>query len=441
MLFSGCVRGLCDYIRMPGSRSLGAAQDGPTWSDVVRRLVGRPYSKATADRWATVSHWLIEGMPIDHEGAEGWTRTLLSDQQLSPECWESWYRGVPFLSVRDSGFTFIDLFAGIGGFRLALQDAGGRCVFSSEWDTSARATYGANFGEIPFGDIRLYSGDHIPLELVDALVPDHDVIAAGFPCQPFSAAGVSARNSVGKPHGFRCDTQGTLFHDIMRIVDAKSRAGRPPRVLLLENVRNLQRHDSGRTFAIIKESIQGRGYSFHWAILDSQYLVSQRRQRCYMVAVHEDVLTPFEMPTIEGTPQALSQILEPYSADHEQFRISDSLWAGHIARSARNSARGTGFTAGLADTSKPANTLVARYCKDGKECLIEDVPGKSPRMLTPDECRRLQGYPEAFILPESKAAAYRQFGNSVTLPVVRRVVEQLQPILATCGVYSSSDAG
>ncbi len=420
---------------------MGAIDDGPVWSEVVRRLVGRPYGKASADQWATVSHWLIDGMPVDHDGAEGWTAALMSDPSLSPERHAQWYRHVPFRPVGPAGFTFIDLFAGIGGFRIALQEAGGRCVFTSEWDTSARATYGANFGEIPFGDIRLYSGDHLPLELVDALVPDHDVIAAGFPCQPFSAAGVSARNSVGKPHGFQCDTQGTLFHDIMRIVDAKTQAGRPPQVLLLENVRNLQRHDSGRTFRIIAESIQSRGYSFHWAILDSQFVVPQRRKRCYMVALHQDVQHPFEMPVIEGTPHMLSEALEPYAVHHEQFRISDSLWAGHIARSSRNSARGTGFTAGLADTSKPANTLVARYFKDGKECLIEDVPGRNPRMLTPNECRRLQGYPEDFVLPDSKTAAYRQFGNSVTVPVVRRVVEQLQPVLLSCGVPEKSGVG
>lgn len=420
---------VCDYMAVPRDPLPSRPESLVKWTDVVTRIVGRPYRKSTADEWAAVSHWLMRGMPTETPDEAEWRRILDESPEIMKGGPSAWYRDVPFMATDSPSFSFIDLFAGIGGFRIALQEAGGRCVFTSEWDASARGTYGSNFGEIPFGDIRQFSGDQIPLSEVDRLVPDHDVIAAGFPCQPFSSAGVSARNSVGKAHGFACDTQGTLFHDIMRIVDAKLEAGNPPKVLLLENVRNLQRHDSGRTFAVIEQSIRDRGFDFEWAILDSQFLVPQRRKRCYMVAVRSDLGADFEMPTIEGVAHPLAEALEPYTTAHERFRISDTLWSGHEARSARNAARGTGFTTGVADPRKPSNTLVARYFKDGKECLIEDVPGQNPRMLTPNECRRLQGYPEHFVLPSSKTAAYRQFGNSVTVPVVRRVVNELEAIL------------
>lgn len=399
------------------------------WRTVVAAIVGQAYSKRTADQWAAASHWLSQGMPTVTETDRHFaTRFALLPEQAKDGP-DAWYGQTPFPSPQGSAFSFIDLFAGIGGFRIALQEVGGQCVFSSEWDASARDTYGRNFGEIPFGDIREYTGEHLSLSEVDQLVPDHDVIAAGFPCQPFSAAGVSARNSLGKPHGFSCNTQGTLFHDIMRIVDSKLASGHAPKVLLLENVRNLQRHDEGRTFAVIEQSILDRGYVFYSAILDSQYLVPQRRQRCYMVAIRADIMAEFTMPSLGGAAHPLREALEPYSPTHEQFRISDALWRGHQLRSTRNAERGTGFTTGVADLDRPSNTLVARYFKDGKECLIRDVEDGNPRMLTPNECRVLQGYPSEFVLPSSKTAAYRQFGNSVTVPVVRKVVDALAPIL------------
>ncbi len=313
---------------------------------------------------------------------------------------------VPYPSPEAGEFTFIDLFAGVGGFRLAMQGCGGRCVFSSEWDQSAQDTYARNYGERPFGDITK--------EETKAAIPEtFDVLCGGFPCQPFSLAGVSARTSLNKKHGFEDKTQGTLFFDIMQIVRRHH-----PKVLFLENVKNLVNHDEGRTFKVIKESIESEGYSFNYRVIDASPLVPQKRLRCYMVCVRDG--GKFSFPKIEGEERKLSTILEkdvPAS-----FTISDGLWAGHQRRTQNNLARGTGFTAFTADVNKPAHTLVARYYKDGKECLIPQK-GKNPRMLTPRECARLQGFPEWFILPTAKSKAYKQMGNSVAVPVLREIAK------------------
>lgn len=314
---------------------------------------------------------------------------------------------VPFPPPKRNSFTFIDLFAGIGGFRIAMQELGGACVFSSEWDPYAKRTYEVNFGEVPFGDIRKISEDDIP---------DHDILCAGFPCQPFSLAGVSARNSLNTAHGFACETQGTLFFDIARIIRAKR-----PRIAFLENVKNLVGHDGGKTFSVIKNTIEQLGYSFNYKVIDSSSLVPQRRLRCYMVCVR-NTEQPFDFPEIQGPPLPLNSVLE--KKVDPSFTISDKLWEGHQRRTKRNLARGTGFTAFCADLEKPSNTIVARYGKDGKECLIPQEKG-NPRMLTPRECARLQGFPESFIIPHAKTTSYRQFGNSVAIPVIRRISERI----------------
>jgi DNA (cytosine-5)-methyltransferase 1 len=314
-------------------------------------------------------------------------------------------------------FRFIDLFAGIGGFRLALQKAKGCCVFSSEWDRSAQQTYFNNYGELPFGDLTKLTSENISDAKLKKLIPDHEVLVGGFPCQPFSHAGVSARNAVGKEHGFKCDTQGTLFFDIMRIVSVKQ-----PKVLFLENVRNIERHDGGRTFAVIKQSIEELGYNFKYAIINAATLVPQRRMRCYMVCFRKDLGVNFVFPEFNGKPFPLKSILE--NNPSPVYTISDKLWLGHINRSKRNLERGTGFTAFTADIEKPSNTLVARYGKDGKECLIAQ-PGSNPRFLTPRECARLQGYPDNFIIPQAKTPAYKQFGNSVAVPVIIKISEAI----------------
>lgn len=313
---------------------------------------------------------------------------------------------IPFPPPTHPTFTFIDLFAGVGGFRLAMQEYGGKCVFSSEWDVAAQDTYYRNYGEHPYGDITM--------ESTKAAIPcTFDVLCAGFPCQPFSLAGVSARVSLNKKHGFADKTQGTLFFDIIQIVRKHH-----PRVLFLENVRNLVSHDEGRTFSIIKEAIEGEGYSFNYRVIDASPLVPQKRLRCYMVCVRDG--GEFVFPEIKGKPLPLRSILEKNVS--EQFTISDNLWAGHQRRTRKNLARGTGFTAFTANLDEPSHTLVARYYKDGKECLIPQK-GRNPRLLTPRECARLQGFPEDFILPSSRSVAYKQMGNSVAVPVLRRIAE------------------
>jgi DNA (cytosine-5)-methyltransferase 1 len=324
---------------------------------------------------------------------------------------------LPFPPVEKPKFTFIDLFAGIGGFRLALQEIAGKCVFSCESDKHAQETYFNNYGEIPFGDIRQFTSETISDRTISTNIPDHDVLAAGFPCQPFSRAGVSARNSLGQQHGFSCEIEGTLFFDLMRIAKVKR-----PRVLFLENVKNLKAHDGGRTFDRIRSTIEDDlGYSFSSAVIDSSPLVPQRRKRCYIVCFRDK--RPFEFPAITGSARPLLSALE--DAPSESYTLSEKMWQGHIRRTQRNLDRGTGFTAFEADLNKPANTLVARYYKDGKECLIPQT-ARNPRMLTPRECARLQGFPEQFRLHPWDMQAYRQFGNSVALPVVQEIANRIR---------------
>ena len=309
---------------------------------------------------------------------------------------------VPFPPSESGHFRFIDLFAGVGGFRLAMQSVGGKCVFSSEWDRAAQQTYFMNFGELPWGDIRAISA---------TCVPDHDVLCAGFPCQPFSLAGVSARTAINRPNGFQCQTQGTLFFEIMRIVREKR-----PYVLFLENVKNLINHDKGNTFKIIKDSIEKEGYSFHYQIIDASSRVPQKRMRCYMVCLRDN--GDFVFPDFSGNEIPLRSILE--QTVDAKYTLSDRLWEGHQKRTQRNLGRGAGFTAYCSNLDKPAHTLVARYYKDGKECLVPQA-GKNPRMLTPREAARLQGFPESFLLPDSRSMAYKQMGNSVAVPVIKEI--------------------
>lgn len=346
---------------------------------------------------------LLQLPPVRLSRPRGMREATEYYQTKFPIEWED----IPFPPVQHPQFTFIDLFAGIGGFRIAMQGLGGQCVFSSEWDPFAKATYEANFGEVPYGDIR---------KIDEHDIPDHDILCAGFPCQPFSLAGVSARNSLNAAHGFACETQGTLFFDIVRIIDAKR-----PRIAFLENVKHIVSHDGGKTFSVIKNTIESLGYSFSPKLIDASPLVPQKRVRCYMICIR-DGEREFDFPAVEGPPLALRTILEP-NVD-PSFTISEKLWIGHQRRTKRNLERGTGFSAFRADLDKPSNTIVARYGKDGKECLIPQGR-KNPRMLTPRECARLQGFPESFVIPTAKTSAYRLFGNSVAIPVIRRIAEKL----------------
>ena len=315
----------------------------------------------------------------------------------------------PFPPPKHPHFTFIDLFAGVGGFRLAMQGIGGKCVFTSEWDKNAQATYLSNYGEQPYGDIR-------PQATKDKIPENFDVLCAGFPCQPFSLAGVSARNAMHRAHGFADETQGTLFFDVLQIIRQ-----RHPKVVFLENVRNLVNHDKGRTFDVIRRSIEAEGYSFSYKLIDASPVVPQRRVRCYMVCLRNG--KKFEFPEISGNPLPLRGILEKDVSS--AYTISDNLWAGHQRRTRNNLARGAGFTAFTANLDEPSHTLVARYYKDGKECLIPQE-GKNPRLLTPRECARLQGFPENFILPRSRSVAYKQMGNSVAVPVLKRIAASIE---------------
>ncbi|MEP3346510.1 MAG: DNA cytosine methyltransferase [Litoreibacter sp.] len=313
--------------------------------------------------------------------------------------------------------TFIDLFAGIGGFRYALEEHQGNCVFSSEIDPKARDTYKRNFGDEPAGDIRDFTGTGISDEKLDQLIPNHRILTGGFPCQPFSLAGVSSRNSLGRKHGFMDETQGTLFFDIARIAKVKQ-----PDVLFLENVANLMTHNKKKTFETIKAVIENDlGYSFHAKVLSSATLVPQKRRRCFIVAF-KNKKTPFSFPELTGPELPLSSILDDNVPD--SFTLSDRMWAGHQRRTKHNKERGVGFSALEADLSKPSNTIVARYYKDGKECLIPQL-GKNPRMLTPNECRQLQGFPESFACHPSKSVAYKQFGNAVAVPLVRAIFGEI----------------
>jgi DNA (cytosine-5)-methyltransferase 1 len=302
---------------------------------------------------------------------------------------------------------------------------GGKCVFSSEWNASARETYYANFGEIPYGDIGQFSahGANAGSLTVDS-IPDHDLLCGGFPCQPFSLAGVSARNSLGRKHGFACETQGTAFFHIAHIIKAKQ-----PRAVVLENVRNFAAHDGGQTLRIAQRVFTNPpdapdpGLGYHLVepfFLNASSLVAQRRVRLFLVAFKNRAdYDAFRRPQLDGPEIPLSRAL-----DHEappEFTISDRLWQGHVTRSARNRAAGKGFVAGEADLNRPANTLVSRYGKDGKECLVPQGEGRNPRKLTPSECRRLMGFPDEYELPSSRAAAYRQFGNAVVVPVIEAV--------------------
>jgi len=398
---------------------------------ILTRELGHPLAHHS-ERNASISSWLQHPLTIplfgDKELRDKWVARLfeqsypaLGRRRESTKLVDGrhelfiLYERIPFPPTSVGSFRFIDLFAGIGGFRLALQSVGGQCVFSSEWDKSAKETYYRNFGEFPFGDINIFSGEHLADDQVRDFIPNHDILCAGFPCQPFSRAGVSARNSIGLKHGFACETQGTLFFNIVRVAAVKK-----PAVMILENVKNLVLHDKGKTFSVIEQTVRDLGYSFSYKIINAKTVVPQNRARCFMVALHGE--KEFDIPEFKGNPLPLRSILEPEPP--RSYTISRRLWLGHQRRTERNLARGTGFTAHTAILDKPSNTLVARYGKDGKECLIPQK-GKNPRKLTPRECARLLGFPEEFRLPDTDTPAYKQFGNSVVVPVVTKIAKLL----------------
>lgn len=308
--------------------------------------------------------------------------------------------------IENSKFTFIDLFAGIGGIRLAFENAAAgsvKCVFSSEWDLKAQETYMANFSEKPLGDIT-------KIHIED--IPDHDILTAGFPCQPFSIAGVTKNNALGLEHGFKHATQGTLFFDVARIIDAKR-----PKAFLLENVKNLLNHDKGKTFNVIRQTLKEElGYQIYYKVIDARRMVPQHRERIYIVGFKEPIF--YRFPEIPDLFPKLKDILE--DGVDQKYTLTDNLWQYLQQYSAKHKAKGNGFGYGIADPNAVSRTLSARYYKDGSEILIEQV-GKNPRRLTPRECARLMGFPDSFKIVCSDTSSYKQFGNSVAVPIVQQV--------------------
>lgn len=348
-------------------------------------------------------------------------------------------RLLPFLPVSNpnADFKFIDLFAGIGGIRLAFEGIGGQCVFTSEWDSYAQRTYMANFDErYPInGDITQIATEEIP---------DHDVLLAGFPCQPFSIAGVSKKKSLGQAHGFADETQGTLFFDVARIIAAKR-----PKAFLLENVKNLQSHDKGRTFDVILRTLREKlGYQVFHKVIDGAHFVPQHRERIIIVGFRDPTDFNWDMVTLpKKGGHTLGEIIHQKFAEPlieadgtnyydyakhkvlDKYTLTDKLWQYLQNYKKKHAAAGNGFGFGLVTKDSVTRTLSARYYKDGSEILLSQGTKKNPRRLTPRECARLMGFPDTFKIPVSDTRAYKQFGNSVVVPVMQAVAQALQPLI------------
>lgn len=307
-------------------------------------------------------------------------------------------------------FTFIDLFAGIGGFRIALEEQGGKCLFSSEWDSHAKETYYQNYGEVPFGDITNFTKTKNKAGTTPEKIPTHDILCGGFPCQPFSQA--------GKQLGFD-DARGTLFFDILMIAKTQR-----PKVLFLENVKRLRGHDKGRTFQVICNSLREIGYKVYAKVIRAyDHGVPQNRERIFIVAFSEAIHFEFPEPSRYSIYRNVGEVLE--NKTDECYTISDRMWKGHQRRLQEHRNKGNGFGYSLfGRKDEYVNTISARYWKDGSEILI-DQGKENPRILTPRECARIQGYPEKFQPHLSKRWAYQQFGNSVAVPVIGAIAAQI----------------
>ncbi len=312
---------------------------------------------------------------------------------------------------------FIDLFAGVGGFRIGFEKAGFQCVFSSEWDKFAAYSYEQNFGEKPAGDIREISSEDIP---------DFDVLTGGFPCQPFSIAGVSKKNSLGRKHGFLDETQGTLFFEVARIIQDKR-----PKAFVLENVKNLLSHDRGRTFEVILKTLrEDLGYHVDYKVLSSKHLVPQNRQRIFIVGfLNPDASAKFSFPEFDEDAElpSISSILD--RKVDSRYTLSDKLWKYLQDYKNKHQAAGHGFGYGLVNLNGQARTLSARYYKDGSEVLIPNG-SNNPRRLTPREAARLMGFPDSYNITVSDTQAYKQFGNAVVVPLVETVASSIRKSLA-----------
>ena len=342
----------------------------------------------------------------------------------------------PSRQRQSPGFRFIDLFAGIGGLRRGFEPLGGKCVYTSEWNRFAQRTYQANYDSNH--DI---AGDITKVDVSE--IPKHDVLLAGFPCQPFSIAGVSKKIALNRPHGFRCEAQGTLFFDVARIIEAHR-----PRAFLLENVKNLVNHDKGRTFRVICRTLKEElGYHVHWKVLDARLWVPQHRERIFVIGFREPNSFTFddlEMPDATDAPR-LGDVLHPEDGSEmeeppytqgekarvsSKYTLSDHLWSYLQSYAQKHRAAGNGFGFGLVGKGDVARTLSARYYKDGSEILVRQGSG-NPRRLTPRECARLMGFNgpngRSFSIPVSDTQAYRQFGNAVAVPCIEAVARHMAP--------------
>ncbi|MGB0414361.1 MAG: DNA cytosine methyltransferase [Coraliomargarita sp.] len=377
---------------------------------------------------AIVSHWLQnpKEAPIllDYSFAEKWLHTLRTYTQLerhnpasgpikktkTPKPVHIDFSALPFQPVMKPKFTFIDLFAGIGGFRIALEELGGKCVFSSEWDRHAKETYLQNYGEVPFGDITKFTKPNATSHIPTKNIPNHDILCGGFPCQPFSQA--------GRQLGFE-DARGTLFFDILTI--AKERR---PKVLFLENVKRLKGHDKGRTFKVICNALREIGYKVYAKVVRAyDHGVPQNRERIFIVAFSNAIEFQFPKENRHSIYKNVGEVLE--KKPDAKYTISDRMWEGHQRRLQAHRNKGNGFGYSLfGSRDEYVNTISARYWKDGSEILIDQ--GKdNPRILTPREAARIQGYPEDFQPHSSKRHAYQQFGNSVAVPVIKAIGENI----------------
>jgi DNA (cytosine-5)-methyltransferase 1 len=381
-------------------------------------LMVKQAGRATADK--AVDLGLIDG-PVRPTARQPALKLIRGDKDSEP-----------------GDFTFIDLFAGIGGLRRGFESIGGRCVFTSEWDKYSQLTYRANFPD----DDHEINGDIRAVEAVD--IPPHDVLLAGFPCQPFSIAGVSKKNALGRAHGFEDKTQGTLFFDVARII-----AHHRPAAFLLENVRNLVSHDKGKTFQTIKDVLtEELGYTIDFRVIDGRHWTPQHRERIFIIGFREDQGFRFADMKLPDAAPKLVDILHPGNGSEapdqrftvgnsgrvsDKYTLTDHLWNYLQRYKEKHAAAGNGFGFGLVGPGDVARTLSARYYKDGSEILVKQEDGKAPRRLTPRECARLMGFDEPqgneFIIPVSDTQAYRQFGNSVVVPAVKAVAEHMKPHL------------
>ena len=354
-------------------------------------------------------------------------------------------RDILYNSTNSNGgheFAFIDLFAGIGGMRMAFESVGGKCVYTSEYNSFSETTYRANFATS-----HRFDGD-ITLVTDKSAIPDHDVLVAGFPCQPFSIAGVSKKNSLGREHGFKDRTQGTLFFDIAEILEAKR-----PKAFLLENVKNLVSHDGGNTLRVILNTLEELGYVLGsgndcYKIIDARHFVPQHRERTFIVGFQKQTgfnwidykLPDFNNPILEQILHLENGSEEPeypYTCGKmgkvaDKYTLSDHLWTYLQNYAQRHKARGNGFGFGLVGKKDVARTLSARYFKDGSEILINQGKRRNPRRLTPRECARLMGFDSTdrnFTIPVSDTQAYKQFGNAVVVPVVHEIARIMKPHL------------